>query len=57
MHRFRLIIVKDGKSCADVASGECVSLFQDLKQVKVLVLGKENVGKTTLVKRITGNWD
>jgi GTPase SAR1 family protein len=27
-----------------------------LKQVKVLVLGKENVGKTTLVRRIIGDW-
>jgi small GTP-binding protein len=48
--------LKSGKSCADLAWGDCVSLFQDLKQVKVLVLGKENVGKTTLVKRITGDW-
>jgi small GTP-binding protein len=49
-------IEKNGKSCAEIATGECISLFKDLKQIKVLVLGKENVGKTTLVRRIIGDW-
>src|SRR5215469_16331158 len=48
--------LKQGQSCADVAEGDCITLFKDLKQVKVLVLGKENVGKTTLVRRIIGDW-
>jgi GTPase SAR1 family protein len=48
--------LKDGETCADIATGDCLKLFEDLKLVKVLVLGKENVGKTTLVKRIIGEW-
>jgi small GTP-binding protein len=48
--------LKKRESCADIATGECLKLFEDLKLVKVLVLGKENVGKTTLVKRIIREW-
>ena len=47
---------KKGQSCGDVAEGDCVNLFKEQKQVKILILGKENVGKTTLLKRITGDW-
>jgi GTPase SAR1 family protein len=49
--------LKEGESCANIATGDCLKLFEDLKLVKVLVLGKENVGKTTLVKRIIGEWN
>ena len=49
--------MKRDESCGDLASGSCRDLFKDLKIVKVLILGKENVGKTTLLKRILGNWN
>ena len=49
--------MKAYKTCGDLASGSCRDLFQDLKIVKVLILGKENVGKTTLLKRILKNWN
>jgi small GTP-binding protein len=49
-------LLKIGKSCVDVATGECIQLFKEVRHVKVLILGKENVGKTTLMRRVTGNW-
>ena len=33
-----------------------MKLFKGLRQVKITILGKENVGKTTLVRRIIGDW-
>ena len=38
------------KSCKDlcISNGKCKSLFEDIKQLKVVILGKAEVGKTTL---------
>ncbi len=48
------ILNKEGKSCKDVclSNGKCKSLFDDIKQLKVVILGKGEVGKTTLLKKI-----
>jgi hypothetical protein len=51
-----ILILKNGESCAEIATGKCLNLFEDLKLVKVLVLGKENLAKTTLLKRIIREW-
>ena len=48
------ILNNEGKSCKNlcVSNGKCLSLFEDIKQLKVVILGKAEVGKTTLLKKI-----
>ena len=46
-----------GQSCNRYAEGECANLFKDIQQVKILVLRNEDVGKTTLIKRLRGEWN
>lgn len=43
-----------GYTCKDLAtpSSECRKLFEDFKQLKVVILGNQKVGKTTLVRRL-----
>ena len=43
--------------CAYFASGnECSELFTETRQIKVVVVGKANIGKTSIVKRIKKDW-
>jgi len=44
------------KTASDVAKGFCCSLFVNVKQLRVVVIGRENVGKTFLIKRLTNQW-
>jgi len=48
------ILNNERKSCKDlcISNGKCLSLFEDIKQLKVVILGKAEVGKTTLLKKI-----
>ena len=48
------ILNNERKSYKDlcISNGKCLSLFEDIKQLKVVILGKAEVGKTTLVKKI-----
>lgn len=39
-----------------MAEGDCKSLFTATKHVKVIFVGKEATGKTSLIKRITNRW-
>ena len=39
-----------------MAQGKCKKLFVNLVQMKVVIIGKENIGKTALVKRIHKAW-
>lgn len=43
---------KVGQIPSDVAGTSCKELFEEVKQLKVVVIGKWEVGKTTLVKKI-----
>ncbi len=48
------ILNNERKSCKNlcISNGKCKSLFEDIKQLKIVILGKAEVGKTTLVKKI-----
>lgn len=46
------ILNNANQSCKDLAIGKCKSLFEDISLLKVVVVGKGKVGKTTLVNRI-----
>src|SRR5689334_12160871 len=48
--------VKDGKTCVDVAAKNCRELFLHNRQMKVVILGVEEVGKTSIVKRLKKEW-
>ena len=49
--------MQKGEDCASVAvNNKCSHLFIATRQIKVVIIGKANIGKTSIVKRMKEDW-